>query len=107
VSSLLLHHGRNDLPSPLDAPRALTRPKPIFTIVGVLLGIRRAALDQTIVSTAKPILLVGIGIFLVGSTLCSLHARHPGGLPGRAGHDRGGAALTALVPALPLRETNR
>jgi EmrB/QacA subfamily drug resistance transporter len=92
----------------------LTRQQKIFTLVGVLLGMLLAALDQTIVATAgpaiqkdlkieaslyvwittaylvtstmmvpiygklsdlygrKPILLVGIGIFLLGSVLCGV-----------------------------------
>jgi multidrug resistance protein len=96
------------------ASRALTRQEKVFTIVGVLLGMLLAALDQTIVATAgpaiqrdlgipaalyawittaymvtstvlvpiygklsdlygrKPILLVGVVVFLAGSLLCAL-----------------------------------
>src|SRR3954453_14837285 len=96
------------------APLELTRQQKTFTLVGVLLGMFPAALDQTIVSTAgpaiqrdlampaslyawittsymvastvlvpiygklsdlygrKPILLVGIGLFVGGSLLCGI-----------------------------------
>jgi predicted MFS family arabinose efflux permease len=99
-------------------PPELTRQQKVFTIVGALLGMLLAALDQTIVSTAgpaiardlrmppsmyawittaymltstvlvpiygklsdrfgrRPVLLVGMGLFLLGSMLCGL-ARSP------------------------------
>src|SRR5690606_2081449 len=37
-----------------DAPFALTRREKVFTLVGVLLGLLLAALDQTIVASAGP-----------------------------------------------------
>jgi EmrB/QacA subfamily drug resistance transporter len=101
--------------APADEPtRELTPREKTFTLVGVLLGMLLAALDQTIVSTAgpaiqrdlqmpaqhyawittaymlastvlvpiygklsdlfgrRPVLLVGIGLFLAGSLLCGL-----------------------------------
>jgi MFS family permease len=100
--------------NPLPSSPELTRQEKIFTLVGVLLGMLLAALDQTIVATAgpaiqrdlaipasmyawittaymvsstvlvpiygklsdtlgrKPILLVGVGLFLTGSLLCAL-----------------------------------
>jgi EmrB/QacA subfamily drug resistance transporter len=48
--------------SPLDAPPALTHAQKVFTMVGALLGMLLAALDQTIVSTAGPAMQADLDI---------------------------------------------
>jgi EmrB/QacA subfamily drug resistance transporter len=113
----------------------LTQQEKTFTLVGALLGLLLAALDQTIVATAgpaiqkdlnieqslytwittaylvtstmmvpiygklsdiygrKPILLIGIGIFLVGSVLCGLSSAPWMIIAARAVQGLGSAAL--------------
>lgn len=114
---------------------ALTRREKVFTIVGTLLGLLLAALDQTIVATAgpsiqrdlnvspslypwittaylvastvmvpvygklsdlfgrRPILLVGIGLFLLGSLACGLSRTALTLVASRALQGLGSAAL--------------
>lgn len=113
----------------------LTRREKVFTIVGTLLGMFLAALDQTIVGTAgpamqrqlhiapalypwittaylvastvmvpiygklsdlfgrKPILLVGIGVFLLGSLACGISTTTHALIASRAIQGLGAAAL--------------
>jgi EmrB/QacA subfamily drug resistance transporter len=121
-------------PSADGAPQ-LGRAERTFTLLGVLLGMLLAALDQTIVATAgpaiqrdlampaglyawittsymlastvfvpiygklsdlhgrKPILLVGIGLFLLGSLLCGLSETPTGLILSRAVQGLGSASL--------------
>jgi len=122
-------------PSGRDAEFDLTTREKVFTIVGTLLAMFLAALDQTIVGTAgpamqrdlhiapalypwittaylvastvmvpiygklsdlfgrKPILLVGIGIFLIGSVACGLSTTTWALIASRAFQGAGSAAL--------------
>lgn len=122
-------------PAAYADPEQLTRREKVFTIVGTLLGMLLAALDQTIVSTAgpaiqqdlriapslypwittaylvastvmvpiygklsdlygrKPILLIGIGLFLLGSILCGISGTTMALIAARALQGVGSAAL--------------
>ncbi|MGZ3424411.1 MAG: DHA2 family efflux MFS transporter permease subunit [Polyangiales bacterium] len=122
-------------PAAYADPEQLTRREKVFTILGTLLGLLLAALDQTIVSTAgpaiqrqlhiapslypwittaylvastvmvpiygklsdlygrKPILLVGIGLFLLGSIFCGLSGTTFALIAARALQGVGSAAL--------------
>jgi EmrB/QacA subfamily drug resistance transporter len=122
-------------PRAVSPTHELSRQEKIFTLVGVLLGMLLAALDQTIVATAgpaiqrdlaipaslyawittaymvastvlvpiygklsdlfgrKPILLVGVGLFLAGSLLCALSRSPTALILSRAVQGVGSASL--------------